>query len=62
MVDDRAVPKTTIKRVPLRLPAALHDRLRKAAAIDRRSMNDFMIIALERALDTFEAEQAARKK
>lgn len=47
-------------RLSMRLPESLHKRLRTASETDRRTMADFAIIAIERALDEFEAEQAAR--
>lgn len=37
-------------RFSMRLPAALHAKLRKAAEADRRTMADFVIILLEREL------------
>jgi hypothetical protein len=55
-------PKKTKVRLSLPLPVALHARLEKVAEADRRSMKDFAIIALERAIDDFEAAQAAKKK
>jgi hypothetical protein len=36
-------------------------RLRKAADADRRTMADFTLIALERAVEDFEAALAAKK-
>lgn len=45
----------------MRLPASLHSRLRKAAEADRRTMGDFAIIAIERAVEEFEATIAAKK-
>lgn len=63
-VDDLGVTKGSEKRdirFSLRIPASLHVRLRKAADADRRTMADFTLIALERAVEEFEAALAARK-
>lgn len=48
-------------RFSMRLPTSLHARLRKAADADRRTMADFVIIVVERAVDEFEAALAAKK-
>jgi uncharacterized protein (DUF1778 family) len=48
-------------RFSLRVPASLHVRLRKAAEADRRTMADFTLIALEHAIEAFEAAVAAKK-
>lgn len=45
----------------MRLPASLHSRLRKAAEADRRTMGDFAIIAIERAVEEYEATIAAKR-
>lgn len=45
-------------RFSMRIPDTLHKRLKRASDADRRTMADFTIIALERALDEFEAAQA----
>lgn len=50
------------KRVSLRLSASLYERLRLAAKADRRPIAMCAIIAIERWLDDFEREQAARRK
>lgn len=63
-VDDLGVTKGPEKRdirFSLRIPASLHARLRKAADADRRTMADFTLIALERAVEEFEAALAAKK-
>ena len=64
MVDDPDVAKGSEKRdirFSLRIPSSLHARLRKAADADRRTMADFTLIALEHAVDEFEAAVAAKK-
>lgn len=48
-------------RFSLRIHSSLHARLRKAADADRRTMADFTLIALERAVEEFEAAIAAKK-
>lgn len=63
-VDDLRVTKGSEKRdirFSLRIPGSLHVRLRKAADADRRTMADFTLIALERAVEDFEAALAAKK-
>jgi hypothetical protein len=52
-------PEKRTHRVSMRIPESLHKRLEKAAHADRRTMADFTIIVLERALDEFEAKEAA---
>jgi uncharacterized protein (DUF1778 family) len=64
VVDARLVTKGAEKRdirFSLRIPASLHARLRKAAEADRRTMADFTLIALEHAVEGFEAALAAKK-
>jgi predicted DNA-binding protein len=48
-------------RFSFRMPSSLHVRLRKAADADRRTMADFTLIALEHAVEAFEAAAAAKK-
>lgn len=48
-------------RFSLRIPSSLHVRLRKAADADRRTMADFTLIALEKAVEDFELALAAKK-
>lgn len=50
------------KRVSLRLPASLYARLQAAARADRRPASMCALLAIERWLDDFEREQAARRK
>jgi hypothetical protein len=62
--DDHCMAKGAEKRdirFSLRIPSSLHTRLRKVADADRRTMADFTLIALERAVDEFETMLAARK-
>ncbi len=64
MADDSRVTKGAEKRdirFSLRIPSSLHARLRKAADADRRTMADFTLIALEHAVEAFEAAAAAKK-
>jgi predicted DNA-binding protein len=64
VLDDPRVTKGSEKRdirFSMRLPTSLHSRLRKAAEADRRTMGDFAIIAIERAVEEFEATIAAKK-
>jgi len=42
---------TEVRSINLRLPPALYDRLKMAAAADRRSMNGMAALLLEAALD-----------
>lgn len=49
----------TVRHLGLRLPDDLLARLRTAAAADRRSLNSWALIALERAVA--EAEQIGGK-
>jgi predicted HicB family RNase H-like nuclease len=42
------------EKMSLRLPASLHARLTKAAQEDHRSMNDVVIIAVERYLESLQ--------
>lgn len=55
-------PKKRLKRICVWVPEGLHTRLRKVADIERRTMADTSIIAIERYLEAFEAEQSARRK
>lgn len=48
-------------RFSLRIPSSLHARLRKAADADRRTMADFTLIAVERAVEEFEAALVTKK-
>jgi uncharacterized protein (DUF1778 family) len=64
VVDHHRVAKGAEKRdvrFSLRIPSSLRARLRKAADADRRTMADFTLIALERAVDEFEAAVTATK-
>lgn len=64
MLDDHHVTKGTEKRdirFSLRIPSSLHTRLRKVAEADRRTMADFTLIALEHAVEAFEAAASAKK-
>ena len=64
MLDNPRVTKGSEKRdvrFSMRLPTSLHTRLRKVAEADRRTMGDFAIIAIERAVEEFEATIAAKK-
>jgi predicted DNA-binding protein len=64
VVDDHRVAKGAEKRdirFSLRLPSSLHTRLRKVADADRRTLADFTLIALEHAIDEFEAAVVAKK-
>jgi predicted DNA-binding protein len=64
VVDDHRVSKGAEKRdirFSLRIMSSLHTRLRKVADADRRTMADFTLIALENAIDEFEAAVAAKK-
>jgi uncharacterized protein (DUF1778 family) len=47
-------PQKRDVRFSLRIPASIHVRIRKASEADRRSMADFVLIAIEKALDTVE--------
>jgi uncharacterized protein (DUF1778 family) len=47
-------PQKRDVRFSLRIPASVHVRIRKASEADRRSMADFVLIAIEKALDTVE--------
>lgn len=49
-------------RFSMRLPTSLHARLRKAADADRRTMADFVIIVVEKALDDFEVEMGRKRR
>lgn len=62
---DAVVAKATAKRkirFSMWLPDDLHERLERAAEIDHRTKSAFTIVALQRALDEFEAAESARKK
>ena len=48
-------------RLSLTLPVDLHARLLAVSKLDRRSMKDFALIAVERAVAEFEAQHAAKK-
>lgn len=54
--------KRRLTRLCMWMPDNLHARLRKVAEIERRTMADTGIIAIERYLDAAEAEHAARKR
>jgi uncharacterized protein (DUF1778 family) len=49
-------------RFSMRIPTSVHARLRRAADADRRTMADFVLIVVERALEEFETAQAARRR
>jgi len=64
VLDNPQVTKGSEKRdvrFSMRLPTSLHIRLRKVSEADRRTMGDFAIIAIERAVEEFEATIAAKK-
>lgn len=54
-------PEKRDVRFSMRIPTSLHARLRRAADADRRTMADFTIIVLERALDEIEAQPPKRR-
>lgn len=62
MEDGDAMPEKRRTRLCMWLPDNLHARLRKVADLERRTMADTGIIAVERYLDAVEAELAERKK
>jgi predicted transcriptional regulator len=50
----------TRTRTTILLPDALHDRLRKAAERERRSVHSQMLVYIERGLDQDESQPAGR--
>lgn len=55
-----AVPKDA--RLNLRMPTALRERIDRAAARDRRTPNDWALIAIEDAVTASEAAAEAKKR
>jgi len=55
-------PQKTEVRLSLTLSVDLHKRLAAVAKVDKRTMKAFAEVAVERAVDEFEAAMAARKK
>jgi predicted DNA-binding protein len=47
-------------RFSFRMPASLHARLLKVSTADRRTMADFALIAVEKAVEEFEAAAAEK--
>jgi len=51
-----------MKQVIIRLDDALHARLKEQAAAEGRSINEFVVAALTRALDSSTARRAFRER
>ena len=52
--DDASENIGRVRYISLRVPDELYERIRQHADADRRSLNVFLIILIERALDEIE--------
>lgn len=50
------------KVFPLRLERELHEKLKEVSSDDKRSMNTWAVIALEKEIKKYEAKKQSQKK